>query len=224
MGNKYFKCAKVSEGMFRRIVRCFADDQTATETSKSTGLSIRSVSPIFSRIRERISEFGDVAIHASSVQASTFRFGPKGIRGPRGRGADRKTIVLVLYGENDNVYMEVVPDETKATLHPIMLSRLSMEIEIRTNGMQTFRNLVKIGFTNHIQTTGKITPFRDQSHRQGEPEIQQFWWNTERSLKKFLGMPMSTRRMHLKERAFRQNFRNEDLYLVILELLRKHPL
>jgi transposase-like protein len=224
MSNKYFKGAKVSEGTFRRIVRCFADDQTATVAAQTTGVLLRSVNPIFLRIRERIAEFGDVELHAPSIQARTFRFGPKGIRGPRGRGAGRKTIVLVLYGGDDKVFLEVVPNETKATIYPIMQSRLSLETEIRTNGMWTFHGLSKIGFTNHIPTKGEIPPFREQPYWHGAPEIQQFWWATERSLKKFLGLPMGTRRLHLKERAFRHNMQKEDLYQVLLELLRTHPL
>ncbi len=224
MSNKYFKGAKISEGIFRRIVRCFAEDRTATEASQETGVSLRSVNPIFLRIRERIAEFGDVELHAPSVQVCTFRFGPKGIRGRRGRGAGRKTIVLVLYGKDDKVFLEVLPDETKATIHPIMQSRLTLETEIRTNGMWTFHSLPKIGFVNHIPTKGAITPFREQPHWQGAPEIEQFWRATERTLKKFLGLPMGTRSLHLKERAFRHNMRNEDLYQVLLTLLRTHPL
>ena len=224
MSNKYFKGAKISEGTFRRIVRCFAEDCTATETAQETGVSPRSVNPIFFRIRKRIAEFGDVELHASSVQVCTFRFGPKGIRGQRGRGAGRKTIFLVLYGEDDKVFLEEIPNETNATIHPIMLDRLALETEVRTNGMWTFHSLPKIGFVNHIQTKGKITPFREQPHWHGAPEIQQFWWATERDLKKFLGLPMGSRSLHLKERAFRHNMRNEDLYQVLLELLRTHPL
>jgi hypothetical protein len=224
MGNKYFKGAKISERTFRRIVGFFADDRTATKASQETGVSLRSVNPIYLRIRERIAAFGDVALNAPSVQVGTFRFGPRAIRGTPGRGAERKTIVIVMYGEDDKVFLEVIPNETKATIHPILKRCLSLETEIRTNGMRTFDSLPSIGFRNHRQTKGEITPFREQPHWHGASEIQQFWWATEGTLKKFLGLPMGTRGLHLKERAFRHNFRNEDLYLVLLEMLRKHPL
>ena len=224
MRNKYFKGSKISEGAFRRIVRCFADDRTATQASQETGVSLRSVNPIYLRIRRRIVEFGDIALKAPSVQVGTFRFGPRAIKGTPGRGAERKTIVLVMYGEDDKVFLEVVPDETKATIHPIIQSRLSLDTEIRTNGMWTFHSLPKIGFINHISSKGEILPFRVQPQMPGESEIDHFWEDTKRILKKFLGLPMSTRILHLKERAFRHNMRNEDLYQVLLEMLRTHPL
>jgi hypothetical protein len=224
MSNKYFKGAKISEGTFRRIVRSFAADKTATEASRETGVSVRSVNPIFLRIRERIAEFGDVALHAPSVQVGTFRFGPRAIRGTPGRGAERKTIVLIMYGEDDKVFLEAIPNETKATIYPILKGCLPLETEILTNGMRTFDSLPAIGFKKHLQTKREITAFQNRLQSYRTSEIQQFWWGTERSLKKFLGLPMNTRRLHLKERAFRHNMRNEDLYLVLLELLRSHPL
>jgi hypothetical protein len=58
--NRYFSFSKISEAKFRHLVRCFADDLTATETARRTGLSIRSVNTIFLRIRKRLAEAPEI--------------------------------------------------------------------------------------------------------------------------------------------------------------------
>ncbi|PJO10071.1 IS1595 family transposase, partial [Neisseria sp. N95_16] len=52
--NKYQKFSKISEQKFREIIRCFALDLTASDTAKMTGISVRSINPIFLKIRHRI--------------------------------------------------------------------------------------------------------------------------------------------------------------------------
>lgn len=49
--NRYYRFSKLSEAKFRQIVRCFANDLTATETAKVTRLSVRSVNAIFIQMR-----------------------------------------------------------------------------------------------------------------------------------------------------------------------------
>jgi hypothetical protein len=55
-GNRYYRSSKLSEAKFRQLVRCFAENLTGTESAKRTGVSVRSVNPIFMRIRRRINE------------------------------------------------------------------------------------------------------------------------------------------------------------------------
>jgi transposase-like protein len=54
--NRYYRFSKISEQKFRHLLRCFADDLTATETAKLTRLSKRSVNAIFLRMRSKIAQ------------------------------------------------------------------------------------------------------------------------------------------------------------------------
>jgi restriction system protein len=54
--NRYFRFSKLSEAKFRQLLRCFALDLTATQTSVLTGISVRSVNAIFLRIRRKVVE------------------------------------------------------------------------------------------------------------------------------------------------------------------------
>ncbi|MFL6208755.1 MAG: IS1595 family transposase, partial [Pyrinomonadaceae bacterium] len=54
--NRYYRRSKISERKMRQLVRHFALDLTASDVAQLTGLSRRSVTPIFLKIRERIAE------------------------------------------------------------------------------------------------------------------------------------------------------------------------
>jgi transposase-like protein len=54
--------------------------------------------------------------------------------------------------------------------------------------------------------------------------IECFWGFAKHRLTKFLGVSKSTFLLHLKETEFRFNHRKDDLYKVLLSLLRKDPL
>src|SRR5215472_3372545 len=47
-------------------------------------------------------------------------FGPRRVKGKRGRGAGSKTIVFGIYKRNGKVCTEIVPDATKHTLQAIL--------------------------------------------------------------------------------------------------------
>ncbi len=54
--------------------------------------------------------------------------------------------------------------------------------------------------------------------------IENFWGLAKVRLSKFRGMHKNTFYLHLKECEFRFNHRNEDLYRLILSMLRRNPL
>ena len=54
-------------------------------------------------------------------------FGPKRIRGKRGRGAGSKTIVFGLFKRNGWVYTEIVPDVRKRTLQAVIRGKVELD-------------------------------------------------------------------------------------------------
>ena len=54
------------------------------------------------------------------LEADESYFGPRRVRGKRGRGAGSKTIVFGLLKSGDQVYTEVVPDASKRTQQAII--------------------------------------------------------------------------------------------------------
>jgi hypothetical protein len=52
--NAYYLRARISARVFRRLLQAFALDLTASDTARLTGLSVRSVNPIYLKIRRRL--------------------------------------------------------------------------------------------------------------------------------------------------------------------------
>lgn len=133
--NRYFRYSKISEAKFRQLLRCFALDLTATQTSEITALSLRSVNAIFLRMRKKISqECERCSPFSGELEADESYFGARRVRGKRGRGASGKTIVFGLLKRDSQVYTEIVPDASKATLQAIIRGKVSPDSIMHTDG------------------------------------------------------------------------------------------
>ncbi len=221
--NRYQKYSKISERKFRDILKYFALDFTASDTAKLTMVSVRSVNTIFLKLRKRIvQECGKQTPFSGVIELDESYFGPKRIPGVRGRGAGGKTIVFGIFKRNDNVYTEIVPDASKATLIKVIRGHVSIESVIHTDGWRGYNGLVDVGYSKHFRVRHGDNEFANGSrHING---IESFWSYAKRRLVKFNGVSKDTFFLHLKETEFRFNHRSKDLYRVLLKLLRNDPL
>ena len=122
--NKYQKFSKIPEQKFRETIRCFALDLTASDTAKMTGIGVRSINPIYLKIRYGIASIcGQSSPLSGVVELDESYFGARRIRGRRGRGASGKTIVFGILKRNGAVEAEVVPDASKAPLIKVIRGR-----------------------------------------------------------------------------------------------------
>jgi transposase len=222
--NRYYRCSKISERKFLRVLRHFALDLTASGTAQLTGLTRKSVTAIFLKIRERIAEECERASPFSrcEVEVDESYFGARRVRGKRGRGASGKTIVFGIFKRNGSVYTEVVPDCKKATLQAIIRGRVAAEAVIHSDGWRGYDGLVDVGYAKHFRVNHGSNEFvRGASHVNG---IEGFWSFAKRRLQKFNGVAPATFNLHLKECEYRFNSRHKNLYRELLKLLRKNPL
>ena len=221
--NKYYSRSRISERRFRSLVRCFGEDLTATQTARLTGLSIRSVNSIFLKIRRRLAEECEAqSPYSGVVEVDESYFGPKRVRGKKGRGAGGKTAVFGVFQRGDNVYTQIVPNCAKPTLQKVIRGRVSLESAIHSDGWSGYDGLVDVGYKKHFRVKHSKNQFAERSnHING---IEAFWSSAKRRLSKFNGVHHHTFYLHLKECEFRFNHRNQDLYSVLLRLLRDNPI
>ena len=221
--NRYFRHSKISEARFRDLVRCFALDLTATQTAAVTGISVRSVNAIFLRMRRRMAEISERSSpFAGVLEADESYFGPRRIRGKRGRGASGKTIVFGLLKRGNEVYTEIVPNASKAALQAVIRGRASPASVLHTDGWRGYDGLVDLGFDKHFRVSHSDNEFaRGPNHVNG---IESFWSFAKRRLARFNGIPKHTFYLHLKETEFRFNHRQLDLYKTLLSCFRNQPL
>jgi transposase-like protein len=223
MNNKYYKRSKISEAKFRQLIRYFAMDLTATDTAELSGLSRRSVTAIYGRLRCKIACWSEQeAPLVGTIEVDESYFGPKRIPGKRGRGAGGKTIVFGIFKRQGKVYTEIVADAKKKTLQRIIRGKVSLESVIHSDGWPGYNGLVDVGYDKHYRVKHGEDEFaHGNQHING---IESFWSFGKRRLTQFNGVPKHTFYLHLKETEFRFNHRNNNLYNVLLKLLREDPL
>ena len=223
LANRYYKCSKISEVKFRYLLRLFALDLTASDAARLTGLSVRAVSAVYRCLRRRLQTWCPVPAELDgAVELDESYFGPRRVRGKRGRGAGDKTIVFGLFKRGGQVYTEIVPDCSKKTLQAIIRGKIAVAAMVNTDGWRGYDGLVDVGFDRHFRVRhGQDEFVQGASHING---IESFWSFAKARLQQFKGVPKHTFLLHLKESEFRFNHRYEDLYKLLLKLLRQQPL
>ena len=221
--NKYSCRSKISAAKVRQIVKLFAIDLTATQIAQVTGLNRNTVNRYLAAFRERIARFCEAETPIRGVvEVDESYFGARRVRGVRGRGARGKTIVFGVFKRNERVYTEIVPDCSKATLQGIIRGRVDVESVIHSDGWRGYDGLVDMGYQKHFRVEHGRNEFANEhAHING---IESFWAYAKTRLVRFRGLQKHTFYFHLKECEFRFNHRREDLYKLILSLLRKNPL
>lgn len=106
--NPFYCRSRISAKKFRQLLRLFALDLTATDAAHLTGLTGKSVTVIFLKIRGRLAKECERQSPLSSgqVEVDESYFGARRVRGKRGRGASGKTIIFGLLKRDGKVYTE----------------------------------------------------------------------------------------------------------------------
>jgi len=223
MKNKYVWRSRISEHQFRQIVRLFSVDLDASQIARLTSLSRNAINRYLKAIRLRLVEYCDTqSPFSGEVEVDESFFGARRIKGKRGRGAYGKTIVFGIFQRNGHVYTEIVPNCSKATLQAVIRGRVELKSIIYSDGWRGYNGLVDVGYGKHLRVDhGKDEFAIGRNHING---IEGFWGYAKTRLVRFRGMAPSTFNLHLKECEFRFNHRGQDLYPLILKIIRDRPL
>ena len=220
--NKYKKVAHFSERKMRLLLRCFAQDLTASNTSVLCGLSRPTVNKVFNKLRERLfSESQSVSQQSGIFELDESYFGARRVRGKRGRGAAGKTSVFGLLKRNGKVFVTIVANCSKDELLPVIQGKILEGSTVHTDGWKAYDGLILNGY-DHYRVFHSHNEFaRGKCHVNG---IESFWSFAKRRLAKFNGITDEKFILHLKETEYRFNSKEEDLYKLLLKLLRQNLL
>jgi transposase-like protein len=222
--NRYVYRAHVSTAQFRHLLRLFALDLEATKVAALTGLNRNTVNRYFLAIRGRIAQACEQeAPLRGTVEVDESYFGPRRVKGKRGRGAGSKTIVFGLFKRNGKVYTEIVPDATKRTLQAIVRGKVDSRSIIHSDSWRGYDGLVDMGYRKHhrVHHGEGVFALRRGIHING---IESFWGTAKTRLAKRRGIRPHLFYLHLKECEFRFNHRHENLYAVLVQMLKNDPL
>ena len=223
MKNKYSKHPHISERKFREILKLFCEDLTATQITNIAGLNRNTINRYLKLLRERMAQYCESeSPFKGEVEVDESYFGGKRQKGKRGRGAYGKTIVFGIYKRNGKVYTEIVPDCSRATLQAVIRGNIDINSIIHSDGWRGYNGLVDLGYKKHLRVDHGSDEFvRGKAHING---IEGFWGLAKTRLIKFKGMHNATFYLHLKECEFRYNYRNENIYKLLLKNIKNFPL
>ena len=214
-----FGRSRISKRKFHQILRLFALDLTASQITVLTKLNRNTVNRYLKLIRQSIAAFCDrQSPFAGIVELDESYFGAKRVRGKRGRGAAGKTIVFGIYKRNGKVYTEIVPNCSRRTLYAIVKGKVEASSTIHTDGFRAYDGIVDLGFQKHYRVNHSADEFAlGSNHING---IESFWGFAKVRLVKFRGMRKSTFYLHLKETEFRFNYRQQNLYSILFNIIK----
>ncbi len=223
MVNRYFYRSRISERKFRQLLKLFSQDLQATQISNLTDISRVTVNNILKEIRKKIAAFCEAeSPFVGEIEVDESYFGARRVKGKRGRGAYGKTIVFGIFKRNGKVYTEIVPNASRATLQEVIRGRVDIDSVVHSDKWRGYDGLVDLGYKKHFRVDhGKDEFVSDRSHING---IEGFWGIAKTRLTKFKGLHKSTIYLHLKECEFRYNYRKENLYKLLLNIVQNNPL
>ena len=144
--NRYIRSSKLSETKFRTLVKLFAADLTAVQIAQLGNINRNTANRYLRLIRTRILEFTEEQRpFFGTIEVDESWFGAKRVKGKRGRGAYGKTTVFGVYERQGQVYTEIVPDCSKATLQGIIRGKVDPASVINSDGWRGYNGLVDIG-------------------------------------------------------------------------------
>lgn len=202
---KHLARSRISAGKFRLLVKYFALDLEATKIATLSGLNRNTVNRYLFLIRKRIAEECEKeSPFSGEVEVDESYFGPRRIRGKRGRGASKKTIVMGLLKRNGKVLRRYCRTSPEPLYKRLLAIRWQGSV-IYSDGWKGYNGLVDLGYKKHYRVShGKDEFVRGKSHING---IENFWGIAKARLGKFRGLPKSTFYLHLKECEYRFNHR-----------------
>lgn len=222
--------AKISVYELKKIIKCFCVDIDATKSSELLGWNRKTVNRyygIFRRIiyLQRIEAFHNKI--GGEIEVDESYFGAKRKRGfagklKRGRGILKQPVFGLIKRKDEHgrveIYTEIIPNYTAATLRPIIQGKVSLkDSTLYSDGWKGYDGLVDVGLDRHFRVNHGESEFSlgNGVHING---IENFWSFTKRRLSKFNGVKVNFH-LHLKECEWRYGKETFELEKELLKIV-----
>jgi transposase len=214
---------RISRQKYTILFNSFVADIPARKAAHIASVNRKTVNRYFTFFRIVIqqsaqSEREMISLH-NGIEVDESYFGPKRVRGKRGRGAGRKIIVFGLLKRNGKVYTNIIPNAQKEAVMPIIRRVVQSGSDIYSDGWKSYDALAVYGY-NHKKVKHTENEFarEDGTHING---VESYWSWTKRRLAQFNGLTKQQFREYLLESEWRFNHRGM-LSSDLKKLLRKY--
>jgi len=199
MKNKYLNRSHISEAKFRVLVRQFALDLNGVQIAALTGLNRNTVNRVLALMRARIAQMAEreSVFSVGEIEVDEAYFGPRRVKGVRGRGALKKTIVFGMKKRGDRVFTQIVKNCSAATLLPIIKRVIPDDSVVYSDEWKAYDGLVSVGYKKHYRVRHSENVFANgRAHVNG---IENFWGVAKTRLARLRGIRSGSLHLHLKE-------------------------
>ena len=222
MKNRYLKGAHLSERKVRELIKLFSEDLTATQIANITGISRITVNAYFKLIRTHIAKFCEERnpFHLTNGMV-TFHASENGT--VASNGTVSKKSFYGIFKNDEAIHTDKIANIDAEWMYDWLKGKTEGDRDIIEkyrlhvyNGIADF-NSIRLYRIN--EAVPGVT--RGKSH---VDEIDMFWGMLKSRLIKFRGLNSGTLYLHVKETEFRYNYRENDLFELLMEILHKRPL
>ena len=191
-----------------RLIEHFVAGSTARAAAEIVGVQVNTATRFFMRLRQLIAGKLPSYQLCGEVEADESYFG--GVRkGKRGRGAAGKVAVFGLLKRGGKVYTAIIPNAKIETILPIIEEKVTPESIVYTDTFKAYDALDVSDF--HHMRINHSELFADR--RNHINEIENFWNQAKRHLRKFNGIKKDNFYWFLKECEWRFNSGNHQMLL-----------
>jgi transposase len=206
----YSRNNKISKYVVKKILKCFCDDLTATQTAKQLYISRVTINKWYHTFRVLISSIEDTDVFSGDVEIDESYFGATRVKGKRGRGAGGKIPVFGLLKRNGKVSVHIVEDVSRKELLPIIKGKVIENTNVYTDKFRSYDSLVLHGYNLYRVRHCENEFARGNNHING---IESFWSFCKRRLSKFNGVKKNFY-LHIKECEFRYNYKDTMFHIL----------
>ena len=204
------------------ILQGFYQLQPAYRLSQDLGVDIKVVTRVYQRMREALYHLTELEAGKlkGEIELDEAYFGGKR-KGKRGRAAAGKSVVFGLLERDGRVYTKVVESVSAEELMQHIQAKTRKGSVYFTDAFRGYQSLKRYGKHHTVNHSKSLVDRRTKNHING---IEGFWGYAKTRLSRFRGINKRTFYLHLKECEFRFNHRGQNLYQLLLKILRKAPL
>ncbi|MEA3547551.1 MAG: IS1595 family transposase [Thermodesulfobacteriota bacterium] len=224
--NKYIKNSKISEARFRSLVKLFVLDLTATQISAVLHLNRNTVNRYLLLIRRSIHWFSyknsPLWPRSPRDESDTcLRDILQMKQGIKGRPLSAKTLLIGIRESDSNVFTELVHDSIKH----LILAALRGKVD--WTGVQGCPSWPGYWGLVHVKSKKLFLVGAGRKKKTAAKKTitatEHFWAMNKERFARLRGVKENLFLFHLKEWEFRYNYRNEDIYKLLLKIIRNTP-
>ncbi len=201
---------RISRQKYTIIFKSFVSNIPSSKAATIASVNRKTADRYYKLLREPIIEDAikerEEIDMGNGIEIDESYFGPKRIRGKRGRGAGIKVVVLGKLKRKGRVYTSIIKSAAKAEVMPIIKKVVASGSDIYSDGWRSYDALAVYGY-NHkkVKHTENELEREDGTHING---VESYWSWVKRRLARFNGISKKDFQKHMLESEWRFNHRD----------------